>query len=81
MEFGCNVGDTLFIVSLEKRKIYKFDVDCLKLFEHNFTAHGYIYGTLGAWGIPKEFSLKNLNKRIIFSDKKMAKEWLKKHLN
>jgi hypothetical protein len=48
--FGCVVGDTLYVVSLEKNKVCEFKVDCLKLFTDDITAHGYIYGLYGKWG-------------------------------
>lgn len=77
IDFGCNVGDTLFVTSVETRKIYEFRINCLKLFENNYTAHGYIRKLYRKFGeIPTEFSLKNLNKRVIFTDKRKAEEWL-----
>lgn len=79
-DFGCKVGDTIYVASLKKNKVCQFKVDCLKVFENDFTAHGYIYGLYGQgqWGIPTEFSLKKLNRRVIFTKKKYAEEWIQK---
>ena len=79
--FGCVVGDTLYVASLERNKVCEFKVDCLKLFTDDITAHGYIYGLYGKWGNPTEFSVKKLNKRVIFTNKKLAHEWLDRQLN
>lgn len=74
--FDFNVGDKLFIASIEKGKVLEFLTDCIKLFDNNITVHGYIYGLYGKWGTPTEYSIKHLNKRCIFVKKKDAKEWL-----
>lgn len=75
--FGFNVGDNLYIVSKDKNKVYRFFTDCIKVFDNNITVHGYVYGLYGKYGIPIEYSLKNLNKRIIFTKKQDALKWLK----
>ena len=78
--FGCKVGDKLYIVSIERKKVCEFIPDCLKVFSSDITAHGFVYGLYGKWGTPKEFNLKNLNKGIIFTKKKDADLWLEKQL-
>lgn len=80
-DFGCKVGEKLYVVSIEKKKVCEFIPDCLKVFSDDYTAHGYLYGLYGKWGTPTEFSLKNLNKRVIFTNKKYAEEWLIKKLS
>jgi len=40
VDFGCNIGDTLYFVDLERKKVRRFTVDCLKVFADNITAHG-----------------------------------------
>ena len=75
-DFGCKVGDTLFVAVLDLKKICEFEVDCLKVFSGDFTAHGYIYGKYGKYGAPTEFSLKKLNKRVIFTNKILAVNWM-----
>lgn len=77
MIFGCNVGDTLYVALKDKQKVCDFKVNCLKVFESDYTAHGYVYSSYSKWGEPKEFSLKYLNKRVIFTEKKNAEKWLK----
>ena len=79
--FGFNVGDKLYVAITEKRKIYDFLTDCIKIHDHNTTVHGYVYGLNGKWGTPTEYSLKWLNKRCIFIRKKDAKAWLDKRLS
>lgn len=79
-DFGCKVGDTLHIASIDRNKVCEFKVDCLKVFTDDYTAHGYIYGLYGKWGTPTEFSLKKLNKRVIFTKKKDALDWLKRQV-
>lgn len=79
--FGCEAGDTLYVASLDKKKVCEFKVDCLKLFTDDITAHGYLYGLYSKCGTPTEFSVKKLNKRVIFTKKKEAKEWLDRQLN
>lgn len=75
VDFGCSVGDTLYIVDTKKNKVRNFKVDCLKIFENcNLTAHGYI--NYGKYSLPDEVSLKYLNKRVVFTKKKLATEWL-----
>lgn len=80
-DFGCKVGDTLFIALIDKKKVCKFDINCLKVFSTNYTAHGYIYGKNGKWGQPTEFDLTKLNKRVVFTEKTNAEKWLDKQLN
>jgi hypothetical protein len=75
-DFGCKVGDKLYVSSIEKNKVCEFIPDCLKVFTSDYTAHGYVYGLYGKWGTPMEFSLKNLNKRVIFTKKNDAEQWL-----
>ena len=75
--FGFKVGDKLYVAVKEKNKVYEFLTDCIKIFDNNMTVHGYIYGLYGKWGTPTEYSLKHLNKRIIFTKKKDANKWLK----
>ena len=75
-DFGCEIGDRLYVAIVEKNKVCEFLVDCLKVFENDFTAHGYIYNLNGNWGTPTEFSLKKLNKRVIFTEKENAELWL-----
>lgn len=79
-DFGCKVADTLYVAFLTANKVCEFKVDCLKVFSDDYTAHGYIYGLYGKWGTPTEFSLKYLDKRIIFSNKTSAEKWLTKQL-
>ena len=76
-DFGCKVGDKLYVASVEKGKVCEFVIDTLKVFEDDYTAHGHIYGLYGKWGTPTEFSLKKLNSRVIFTHKKDALKWLK----
>ena len=40
------------------------------------TAHGYVYNLYGNWGTPTEISIKYLNKRVIFTKKKDAMNWM-----
>lgn len=75
--FGFNVGDDLYIASKDKNKVCRFFTDCIKVFDNNITVHGYVYGLYGKYGIPIEYSLKNLNKRIIFTKKQDELKWLK----
>jgi len=80
--FGCQIGDTLFVVDLKYKKVLKFEVDSLKIFNNNITAHGYLEcawaSKVHPFNIPTEFSLKNLNTRVIFTEKKMANAWFNK---
>lgn len=80
INFGCSVGDILYIADVKYNKVLKFKVNCLKVFEDDFTAHGWLECAWASrntpFNIPTEFSLKKLNKRVIFTDKKLAKEWL-----
>lgn len=80
IDFGCKVGDTVYIASIDRKKVCQFGIDCLKVFQNDITAHGYVYGLYGKYGTPTEFSLKKLNKRVIFTKKKDAELWLKKQL-
>lgn len=74
--FGFNVGDTLYIADRRKGKVFNFRTDCIKIHDHNTTIHGKVYGMYGKWGTPIEYSMKWLNKRIIFIKKKDAQNWL-----
>lgn len=74
--FGFNIGDKLYIADIEKRKVFEFLPDCIKIFDNNITVHGCIYGLYGKWGTPTEYSIKWLNKRCIFTKKRDAKKWL-----
>lgn len=83
--FGCKVNDILYVVDLKYNKVLKFEVDCLKVFEMDFTAHGWLECPWASKGkpfnIPTEFSLKNLNKRVIFTKRKDAVQWLESKTN
>ena len=69
-----NVGDTLY-VTLNK-KVCEFKIDFIKIFESDITAHGMICGIFGKWWSPK-YSLKNINKRFIFTNKKLTNNYIK----
>jgi hypothetical protein len=77
-DFGCKIGDKLYVASIDRNIVCEFVPDCLKVFNDDFTAHGYINGLYGKWGTPIEFSLKKLNKRVIFTKKKDAESWLER---
>ena len=79
-ELGFNVGDTLYVVYPKRNKVCKMTTDCFKVFKGNITVHGYVYGLGGNFGIPVEVSLKYLNKRSVFTKRKLANEWLEKKL-
>ena len=72
-----------YVAHVEKRKVCKLVVDTFKRFADtgNKTAHGYIYGLYGTYGVPTEYSLNHLNKRIIFVKKKDATMWLEKQIS
>lgn len=79
IDFGCDIGDILYVVDVKYRKIRPFKVDVLKVFENgNYTAHGYL--DYGKYSLPDEVSLKYLNKRSVFKNKKDARSWLDKKL-
>lgn len=78
VNFGCNVGDTLFVI-YENDKICRFVVDCLKVFKDSITAHGMLYKYQKSSYMPIEYNLKHLNKRIIFTSKERAEEYIKRH--
>lgn len=76
--FGFKAGDKLYIADKETGKVYDFITDCIKVRVDNISVHGYLHGLYGKWwGIPKEYSLKYLNKRYIFVQKSEATKWLK----
>lgn len=73
----CKVGDKVFIADKEQNKVLSFEIDCIKVFEDNITAHGYRQAGWAKFNIPIEYSLKNFGKRIIFKTRKEAKNGLK----
>lgn len=75
-DFGFKVGDILYVAYPKYNKACKFKTDCIKVFEDNVTAHGYVYNLYGNWGTPTEISIKYLNKRVIFTKKKDAMNWM-----
>ena len=76
--FGFDISEKLYIAILEKNKVFEFQSNCIKVFNNNVTVHGLIYGLYGKWGTSTEYSLKNLDKRVVFTKKKLAKEWLER---
>lgn len=76
VDFGCSVGDKLYFVDLERKKVRRLTVDCLKVFKDNITVHGQLEWS--SFSIPYECSLKYLNKKFVFTKKKAASEWLEK---
>ena len=71
-------GDTLYIAVKEKKKVFFMETDYVKYSDTGeLTVHGYVAGLCGNWATPKSYSLKYLNKRVIFCDKQLAKKWLK----
>lgn len=76
--FGFDIQEKLYIASLKKNKVFEFQPNCIKVFNDNVTVHGLTYGLYGKWGTPTEYSLKNLDKRVVFAKKKLAKEWLER---
>lgn len=76
--FGFNVGDILYIAYPKYNKVCKFKTDCIKVFEDNITAHGYVYGLYGHWETPIEVSIKYLDKKFVFMREKDAENWLKR---
>lgn len=78
VDFGCSIGDRIYFVDLDKKKVRRLTVDCLKVFENNVTAHGKL--EYSRFSIPYECSIKYLNKKFIFTKRKWANEWLKKKI-
>lgn len=74
--FGFNIGDILYFADRKHGKVCKFHTDCIKVFYNNVTVHGQVLGLYGPWCTPMEVSIKNLNKRVIFTKEKNAKDWL-----
>lgn len=74
VDFGCSIGDKLYFVDLERKKVRRFTVDCLKVFRDNITAHGRLEWT--SFTIPYECSLKYLNRKFVFTKKKDATKWM-----
>ena len=75
--FGFNIGDTLYVAYPEYCKVCRFETDCIKVFRNNMTVHGKVFGLHGNYGLPAEISIKYLNKRVVFTKKKDAENWLK----
>lgn len=80
-DFEFKVGDVLYIAYPKYNKVCRFKTDCIKIFENNVTAHGYVYELYGHWGTPIEVSIKHLNKKFVFTKKKDAESWLKRKGN
>lgn len=78
VDFGCSIGDILYFVDRERKKVRRFTVDCLKVFQDNITAHGKL--EWASFTIPYECSLKYLNKKFIFTKKKDAVKWMESKL-
>lgn len=79
-DFGCDVGDILYVADLDLKYVRTFEVDILKVAgDKSLSAHGWI--SYKTWSSPTEFSLKHLNKRIIFTHKKLAQKWLDSQLS
>lgn len=76
---GFDIDDKLYIGDIKHNKVCEFHPDCIKIFKNNVPVHGFVYGLYGKWGTPTEYSLKNLNKRIIFTKRKDAKQWVEQH--
>ena len=77
-DFGFNVGDRLYAAFPKHNKVCEFLTDCVKVFQNNVTVHGYVYDLYGPFGVPMEMSLKHLDKRCLFREKKDAKKWLER---
>lgn len=80
LDFGFNVGDVIYIAYPKRNKVCRFKTDCIKVFEDNITAHGYVYNLYGNWGTPTEVSIKYLNKKFVFTKKKDAVNWMKRKI-
>ena len=77
VDFKCNIGDTLYYVDTKKLVIYRFVVDCFKVFDNNITAYGFMYGKYkNDCGYPTDISIKYLDKRVVFIKRKDAQEKL-----
>lgn len=76
IELPCKSGDKVWIADKELNKVLKFEVNCIKIFEDNVTAHGWRESGCGKFNIPIEYSLKHFNKRVVFKTKAKAKQWL-----
>lgn len=75
-EVTLDLSKPLYIANPETGKTSRFMPDNIKLFSDNITVHGY--QDMGRFSLPKEYSLKYLNRRIIFTKKKDAENWLAK---
>lgn len=76
-DFGFNVGDIIYIAYPKYNKVCRFRTDCIKILENNVTAHGTVYGLYGHGWTPTEVSIKYLNKKFVFTQRKYAENWLK----
>lgn len=77
VNFKCNIGDTLYYVDTKLISLCEFKINCFKVFDNNITAHGHMYGRYNnKYGYPMDISIKHLDKRIVFTSKKKAKEKL-----
>ena len=73
VDFKCKIGDTLYYVDSKKFAIYRFTIDCFKVFDDNITAHGYMYGKYNnGYGYPMDISIKYIDKRVVFTKRKVA---------
>lgn len=73
------IGDAVYVAYPKRNKVCRFQIDCIKVFPMNITAHGYVHGLCGNFAIPSEISLKYLDKRCVFRKKKDAQAWLDLH--
>ena len=73
-----NWGNPMYIADPERGKVLRFIPDCVKIFKNNTTAHGML--EVGKFRYPKEYSIKYIDKRIIFRRKSNAQKWLNEQL-
>jgi len=76
LELPCKVGDVVWIADKKNNKVFRFEIDCIKIFKDNITAHGW--REFEHWNVPREYSLKYFGKRVIFATKEEAEKSIRR---
>lgn len=79
IDFGCNLGDTLYVITEKTKSVCRFRIDSLKICKSGCMAHGLLIAN--RYSCYTDFNLKKLDKRIIFTSRKSAEEWRKSRKN
>lgn len=75
IQLSFEVGDDLYIAYPEKNTVHRFETSCVKIFKGNdIRVHGWEW--LTTYALAKEYSLKYLNRRCIFTTEEGAKAWI-----